>query len=344
SVAALQDLLKRNTLHVEVGVMVVATLPFIISYVSLTLEREGGGHTDSVTRPNLRTQHVAERFVVLPDSSHHCSTNAADDEVTSIGRSSMPPPPVLTAAVATTVIADATFAPAPTAGTEPVPRSIFRDSASTGEANQDVVGPSHPVSIELFTDSFFVSQDVDSETLHHTYVPKWNVTNDSALNDPDICRGVIDHLAPATLFSQLRNMDYKQLFVEFNVGAAHQTCISTEVRLRLEHKLTGRKRFEGKCAMQADWLKERDAEIASLRAHLSLKEVEAAEAISLCGQVATVEVAEALRVNELNSLKERTMALEGQVAALESATVIKDAELVSSNARVKHAFYRINHG
>ncbi|GKG33416.1 hypothetical protein Tco_0433575, partial [Tanacetum coccineum] len=141
----------------------------------------------------------------------------------------------------------------PRVGIEPVPYSIFRDSASTGEANQDVVGPSHPAGTELSTDSFFVSQDVDSETLHQTYIPKWNVINDYALDDPDVCRGVIDHLAPLALFSQLRSMDYEQLFVEFNVGAARQTCLSSEVRLRLEHELRGRKKFEGKCAMQADW-------------------------------------------------------------------------------------------
>ncbi|GJW86166.1 hypothetical protein Tco_0161506, partial [Tanacetum coccineum] len=115
--------------------------------------------------------------------------------------------------------------------------SILRDSASTCDANQDIAGPSHLVGIELSTDSFFVLQDVDSETLHQIYIPKWNVTNDSALDDPDICR----------------------------VG----------------------------------WLKERDAEIASLKAQLSLKEAEAAEAIRLRDQVAVVEAAEAARASEL---------------------------------------------
>ncbi|GKD24517.1 hypothetical protein Tco_1230731, partial [Tanacetum coccineum] len=68
------------------------------------------------------------------------------------------------------------------------------------------------------------------------------------------------------------------------------------------------KRFEGKCAIQDGWLKERDAEIASLKAQLSLKEDKATDAIRLRGQVA--------------------------VAALESVAVSKDAELASSNAQV----------
>ncbi|GJU34132.1 hypothetical protein Tco_1182486 [Tanacetum coccineum] len=168
-----------------------------------------------------------------------CSTHATDEEVTSIVRSSMSPPPLLTVAVATTIIADVTSAPAPRAGTRQVPP-------------------------KLFTDSFFVSQDVDSETLHQIYIPKWNVNNDSALDDTDICLGVIDYLAPPVLFSQLRSMDYEQLFVEFNVGTARQSCLGSEVRLRLEHELRGRKKFEDKCAMQAGWLKEKDAEIAML--------------------------------------------------------------------------------
>ncbi|GJS76871.1 hypothetical protein Tco_0726752 [Tanacetum coccineum] len=92
-----------------------------------------------------------------------------------------------------------------------------------------------------------------------------------------------------------------------------QSCLSSEVRLRLEHELRGRKKFEDKCAMQAGWLKEKDAEIASLKAQLSLKEAEAAEAIRLQGQVAVVEAAEAARIAELNGLKEHAVALGGQL-------------------------------
>ncbi|GKF29983.1 hypothetical protein Tco_0096325, partial [Tanacetum coccineum] len=128
-----------------------------------------------------------------------------------------------------------------------------------------------------------------------------NVTNNYALDGPDICRGVIDHLAPPALFSRLCSMDYEQLFIGFNVGAARQTCLNSEVRLRLEHELRGRKKFKDKCDMHAGWLKERDAEIANLKAKLSLKEAEAAEAIRLCGQVAALESAAATKDSELGS-------------------------------------------
>ncbi|GJV99657.1 hypothetical protein Tco_1554909 [Tanacetum coccineum] len=266
---AIQELFEQSTLNVEVGVTAAATVPFVTSSVTPTPERGEGGRTNSVTGPNLRTQRASERFVVLSYSSRHSSTNVADDEVTSIVRSSMLPPLVLTAAIATTIIVNATSALVPGGGTEPILHSNFRDSASTGETNKDVAEPSYPTGTELSTDSFFVSQD-------------------------------------------LRNMDYEQLFVKFNVGAARQTCLSSE----------------------AGWLKERDVEIANLKAQLSLKEVEAAEAIYLHGQIATVEAVEACRASELEGLKERNAALEGQVAALESAAVTKDFELASSNTHI----------
>nr|GEU55628.1 appr-1-p processing [Tanacetum cinerariifolium] len=235
SLAAIQELFEQSTLNVEVGIKAAATVPFVTSSVTPMPEREEGGRTDSVTGPNLRTQRAGERFVVLSDSSHHSSTNVVDDEVTSIVRSSMTPPHVLTMAVYNIITADATFAPLPRVGTKLVPHSIFRYSASTNKANQDVAGPSHHAGTKLSTDSFFVSPD-------------------------------------------LRSMDYEQLFVEFNVGAARQTCLSSEI--------------------------------------------------------ANVEAAEAARVNELNGLKERTAALDGHVAALESAATSKDTELASSNAQV----------
>ncbi|GJR81851.1 hypothetical protein Tco_0152636 [Tanacetum coccineum] len=106
SLAALQGLLDSSTLAVEVGATAAATVPFVTSSVTLTPKREDGGHADSITGPNLRTQLAAGRFVVLSDSSHHSSTNDTGDEVTSV----VPDPAIFTTAVATTIVAD-TFAP-----------------------------------------------------------------------------------------------------------------------------------------------------------------------------------------------------------------------------------------
>ncbi|GJQ98213.1 hypothetical protein Tco_0009352 [Tanacetum coccineum] len=147
---------------------------------------------------------------------------------------------------------------------------------------------------------------------------------------------MVDQLAPPGLFSQLHDMDYDQLFVEFNIGAARQTCLSSEVRLRSEHNYMERKKFERRCVRQTDLLKDRDIKIASLKAQLSLKEAEATEAIRLCDQVSVIKAAEATRVCDLNSLRERNSVLgeeksvlDGKVAALEFATIAKKTKIAS---------------
>ncbi|GJW89523.1 hypothetical protein Tco_0164863 [Tanacetum coccineum] len=148
---------------------------------------------------------------------------------------------------------------------------------------------------------------MDSETLRQIYVPKWNVVNESVLDDPDVCCSLVDQLAPPGLFSQLHDMDYDQLFAEFNVGAARQTCLGAEVRMRFERYLRERKRLEGKCAKQG---------------------------IHPGSQVSAAKAAGAARVSDLNSLKERNTTLEkdkdalkGQVVALEFVAATKDTEL-----------------
>nr|GEV03441.1 transposase (putative), gypsy type [Tanacetum cinerariifolium] len=229
--------------------------------------------------------------IPLRDTPHDSNANAVDDEVSSVVRSAVSDPVVLTTVVATTVVA-----------------STF------------VSQPREPAGNDISSESFYVSLDMDSKTLHQTYVPKWDVLNDSALDEPNVCRSLVDQLAPAMFFSQLRTMEYDQLFVEFNVGPGRQTCLGAEVRMRLDHVLRGKKMLEGKCGMQANLLKEMDTEIAGLKAQLSLKEAEATEAIRLRSRITDIEAADATLTGELKSLKERN-------ATLESAVVAKDSEI-----------------
>nr|GEV29665.1 hypothetical protein [Tanacetum cinerariifolium] len=91
--------------------------------------------------------------------------------------------------------------------------------------------------------------------------------------------------------------------------------------MRVDHTLREKKRLESIFNRQSDLFKERDVEMASLRAQLSLKEAKAKEEIRLCGQVATIEAAEVVRASELESLKEHNATLDGKVAALESAAL-----------------------
>ncbi|GJT00161.1 gypsy type transposase [Tanacetum coccineum] len=58
---------------------------------------------------------------------------------------------------------------------------------------------------------------------------------------------------------------------------------------------------------------ERDADISSLKAQLSLKEAEATKAIRLRGQIATIEAAKAARIAKLNGLKEQATTLRDRI-------------------------------
>ncbi|GKA18961.1 hypothetical protein Tco_0698876 [Tanacetum coccineum] len=113
---------------------------------------------------------------------------------------------------------------------------------------------------------------------------------------------------PRIVVSVTPTPDCKELYTEFNVGAARQICLGAEVRMRAKHTLEQKDKLEDKCAEQAALLSEKDAEIANLKSLLSLKEAEAA--IRLCGQLSVVEAADAAKGNELKSLKENNLALE----------------------------------
>nr|GEU38734.1 hypothetical protein [Tanacetum cinerariifolium] len=175
SLAVIQELFEQSTLNVEVGVMAAATVPFITSFMTPTLEREDGGHSDNVFVANLGTQCQSKRFVISSDSSHDSSANDEDDEIT----------------------------------------SIVRDSSSPSTIEVDVVGPSQLAGVKTSTDTFLVSQDFDS-----------------ALDDPEVYRNIVDQLAPP----------------------------SAEVRLRFEHNYMERKKFEKGCAWLTGLLREKDVE------------------------------------------------------------------------------------
>ncbi|GKA39996.1 hypothetical protein Tco_0732589 [Tanacetum coccineum] len=254
--------------------------------------------TDSVFGLNLRTSHPSLRYVVSLDDSHH---SGSCSEVKSFARSPATDVPVTTVAVTTTVTTDVSVVPPPKVRVVSKNLEIFRDSTFSGTSKLNEPADS--------SDSFYTFQDLDYETLHRIYVPNWNVTNDFVLDYLYMCRDLMDRLALPALFSQLRAMDYDQLYFEFNVGAARQ----------------------------------RDTKIAHLKSLLSLKEAEAAEAIRLRCQISMIEYADVAKAkgDELRDLKERSFVLEGEkdalfekVKTLESAAALKETEVSSLAAQV----------
>nr|GEU36920.1 reverse transcriptase domain-containing protein [Tanacetum cinerariifolium] len=186
--------LASSILNVESGVKIVATLPFVTSYVSATPKHESGVPADSITGPNLRLIGASERFVVSSYSSYHSSTNAFEAEGDSIIMPAVVSP-VMTEAVITTHVASIPSAPAPEPSTKVITlvyASMFHDSDSTGTMRPDAAGSSHVPWKELLRGS----QEVDSESLYNVFVSRWNILNDALLDNLDASREFIDHLAP----------------------------------------------------------------------------------------------------------------------------------------------------
>ncbi|GJZ48602.1 hypothetical protein Tco_0602434 [Tanacetum coccineum] len=155
-----------------------------------------------------------------------------------------------------------------------------------------------PLSVSVM--SFLWDPRVGLEALHKIFVPRWNVPNDTLLDEHDISHEFIDHLAPPVLFSQIRNMDYHHLFTEFNVGTARQACLNA---------------VEG----GGDW---------GLKAQLTVKEAEAAESIRLRAQIVAME---RVHNDEVNVLQHNNAVLESEKNTLND----KVMELQNSSCSAK---------
>nr|GEX96595.1 hypothetical protein [Tanacetum cinerariifolium] len=177
-------------------------------------EPRDDGLTYSMSGLNLRTCPPSKRYVISSDDSYHSDSCS---EVNFFARSTVVDTPVMTIANTIAVV------PSVVQVSKDKIRSgnleTFRDFASAGGGNVNAAGSSKLNEPTTSSDSFYAFQDIDSETLQNIYVPKWKVTNDSVLDDQYVCRDFTERLDLPALFSQLRSMDYDQLYIEFNVGA-----------------------------------------------------------------------------------------------------------------------------
>ncbi|GJY83184.1 hypothetical protein Tco_0496560 [Tanacetum coccineum] len=117
-----------------------------------------------------------------------------------------------------------------------------------------------------------------------------------------------------------RCMDYEQLYTEFNVGAARQICLESEVRSRAEHELELKEKLKGKYDARGRLLEEKDLEILRLKSLLveeaeKAKRAETAEVIRLRGQVS---------------------ALTGEVSVLKSTIAQKDTDISLLDSRATY--------
>ncbi|GKA28987.1 hypothetical protein Tco_0715232 [Tanacetum coccineum] len=123
-----------------------------------------------------------------------------------------------------------------------------------------------------------------------------------------------------------RCMDYEQLYMEFNVGAAQQICLESEVRSRAEHGLELKEKLKGKYDACGRLLEEKDLEI------LRLKSLLAEEA----------EKAERARTAEVARLCNQVSALTVEVSVLKSTITQKDTDISLLDSRATHLKYALD--
>ncbi|GJW87092.1 hypothetical protein Tco_0162432 [Tanacetum coccineum] len=289
----LNRLPRASQLTVEQGVAALPTLHFITSSVIASPLEEGGGHTDSATASALRTVGPSERFVVLSDSSHYSSAKSADVEVDSLIRSVAP---VMTAAttVTTSVSAVATTAVALTDVNKdknvPTP-SIFSVSRSSEKTDRTLSLFTGRSGSDFVAGSIRAEGDVDT-SLQEVYIPEWTMTKGFELNDGRSCANMIDHFTPPAFFKTVREIEHEQLFAEFNVFAARNLSLSSEVRMRTEYNILEKRKWRSLAEERNDLLQVKDKEIEELKSQLLQARDESMKVAQLRTWVASLEAIE----------------------------------------------------
>nr|GEV10314.1 hypothetical protein [Tanacetum cinerariifolium] len=181
-------------------------------------------------------------------------------------------------------------------------------------ANLNTIGA--PTSVPITTRSDFliggIRTGIDPDSnLQKVYVPQWNVTNGSCLDDDGVCCEMVDEFAPSPkFFASVRGKEHEQLFTEFNVGAARQMPLSAKVRMHAVYNIKERRRLNSIVEEKDALLKAKDKEIGSLKVQLVLKKAEATENDNLVDQVHKLEASSA-------ELQEKVTAYENGLSQLE---------------------------
>ncbi|GJS77491.1 hypothetical protein Tco_0727372 [Tanacetum coccineum] len=335
SPSVLNRLLQDSRLMVEHGVLALPTLPFITSSVTASPLEEGGDHTDSVTGPSLRTVGPSARFVVLSDSSHHSGAKSADPEVDSFVRSVAP---VMTTATTVTAFvsnaATTTATPIDVVKDKDVPTpSIFSGSSSSDKTDRTLILFTGKSGSDFVAGSIRAGGDADVD-LQEIYIPEWSVTKGFELNDGRSCANMIDHFTPPAFFKTVRGMEHEQLFPEFNVFAARNLSLSSEVRMRAEYNILEKRKWKSLAEEKNNLLQVKDKEIEELRSQLLQAKDESMEVAQLRTQVSSLEAIEGSLRGEVASAKEhngfleqKRSALKLKVTGLESIIAEKGREL-----------------
>ncbi|GKA77615.1 hypothetical protein Tco_0784076 [Tanacetum coccineum] len=294
SPSVLNRLLQDSLLTVEQGVPALLTLPFITSSVTALPLEEGGDHTDSVT-----------------------GAKYADPEVDSFVRSVVP---VMTTTTTITAFVSSVAATTTTSidvGKDkdvPAP-SVFACSSSSDKTDRTLSLFTGKSGSEFVAGSIRAGGDVDVH-LQEIYIPEWSVTKGFELNDGRSCANMIDHFTPPAFFKTVRGMEHEQLFAKFNVSAARNLSLSSEVRMCAEYNILEKRKWKSLSEEKNNLLQVKDKEIEELRSRLLQVKDESIEVAQLHTRVSSLEAIEGSLRGEVASAKEHNGLLEQEHSAL----------------------------
>ncbi|GJT06031.1 hypothetical protein Tco_0840493 [Tanacetum coccineum] len=173
--------------------------------------------------------------------------------------------------------------------------------------------PSHGSS----ADDIYESQTVESTTAMNVYVPNWNVTNNGRVDDPINFHSLLDNVTPPGYWAALRNQSDIGFLNAFNINFAQHICIAYELRLRYEHEIVTREKFEKKFTDSVAVVQQMDAEVAELKVKLEKSESEVTEVGELRKRVSDLEALAAVKAGEVASLTTQNAGLLEKVSVVE---------------------------
>ncbi|GJZ13435.1 hypothetical protein Tco_0548665 [Tanacetum coccineum] len=138
-------------------------------------------------------------------------------------------------------------------------------------------------------------------------------------------------------------MEYEQLFVEFNVSAARNLSLSSEVRMRAEYNILEKRKWKSLAEEKNNLLQVKDKEIKELRSQLLQAKDESMEVALLCTRVSSLEAIEGLesiiaeKDRELSDLGTSSSSLRSQNQSL--VNQVHELETSSAGLREKLEMY-----
>ncbi|GJQ94815.1 hypothetical protein Tco_0005954, partial [Tanacetum coccineum] len=119
-------------------------------------------------------------------------------------------------------------------------------------------------------------------------IPRDNArTSTFVLDNPALCRNLIDYITSPRYWAALRNHTDVRFLDCFNANSAQHIGMVSELRLRYEHEIMSRERFQKKFTESSAVFQQKDAKIVALKAKLDTAEKEFN--VELLGKVSTLE-------------------------------------------------------